>query len=360
MNTSKRPVATTMPARFPAAIVRAWGKLEVTEIPALPLGPYDAVCKIEVCSTCAATDSHLIEGTFPRTWCAEPPFVIGHESAGRVVAAGEKVRYFESGQRVVRPMWKPAEGQRPGGFGSSWGGFATWGIIRDVRAWAEDTSQPMPEHPWKASATLPEMPARDATLFVTWRDCMGCLLDIGVRAGQRVVVFGSGGNGLAFTRFATLLGAQVVLVGSPTRFAKATKLGAKACVDYRAKDVAAAVREALGGAGAEVAIEAVGAAGHLPQMIASLAEGGTLFLFGIAGDGQLPVNIFAGPGRYTIMRKNRDTEPVGHDAVLRYYQSGEIRPEDFCDGELPLARIAEAFEAIRRKEAIKIAITLPG
>ena len=37
---------TTMPSKFPAAVVRDWGKLEITDIPAFPLGPYDAVCRI--------------------------------------------------------------------------------------------------------------------------------------------------------------------------------------------------------------------------------------------------------------------------------------------------------------------------
>ena len=349
-------MTTTMPPKFPAAVVRDWGKLEITDIPAFPLGPYDAVCRIEACSVCAATDSHLVEGAFPRAWTSKLPFVLGHESAGHLVAVGPKVRNLKVGQLVVRPMWMP-DGGTHGGFGSSWGGFSTWGIARDTWAEAEDTGNPT-SYWWRNSLPLPEMPVRDATLFVTWRDTMSCLLQLGVKAGQRIAVFGTGGNGLSFTRFAHLNGAQVVVVGNPSRFALATRLGAKACVDYRGGDkVAPAVKDAFGGAGADLIIEAVGTAGHVPQMLASLAEGGQLFLFGVPGDLQFPGNLYQGPGRYTIVKKSAD-EWQSHGQVLTYYLSGQIKPEDFTDGEVPLAKINDGFAAIKRKEAIKITVNM--
>ena len=346
-----------MPGKFPAAVVSDWGKLEIADIPAFPLGPYDAVCRIEACSICAATDTHLVEGSFPRTWTSKLPFVLGHESAGHVVAVGPKVRRLKVGQLVVRPMWLPDE--RPyRGFGSSWGGFAAWGIARDTWAQAEDTGQPT-DYWWRNSLPLPEMPVRDATLFVTWRDTMSCLMQLGVTAGQRIVVFGTGGNGLSFTRFARLSGAQVVMVGSPQRFDIAKRLGASACVDYHGGEkVALAVKDALGGAGADIVIEAVGNAGHLPQMLGSLAEGGRLFLFGIPGDLQYPANLFHGPSRYSIVKKTAD-EWQSHGQVLTHYLTGEIKPEDFCDGVLPLEKINAGFDAIRRKEAVKITVMMP-
>ena len=70
-------------------------------------------------------------------------------------------------------------------------------------------------------------------MFVTWRDCLSCLNELEVGPGHRIAVWGSGGNGLAFVRFAALLGAKVVLVGNPTRFRRAEALGAIACIDYR-------------------------------------------------------------------------------------------------------------------------------
>jgi len=344
-----------MPEKFPAAVVSDWGKLEIRDIPSFPLGPYDAVCRIGACSICAATDTHLVDGAFPREWTPKLPFVLGHESAGRVVSVGPKVRKFKVGQLVVRPMWAP-DGHSYQGLGSSWGGFSTWGIVRDIWAQAEDTGQPI-DKTWQNSLPLPDMPACDATLFVTWRDTLACLMQLGVQPGQRIAVFGTGGNGLAFTRFARLTGAQVVSVGNPMRFERAMRLDANACVDYRDRAMTQAVKDAFDGASADIVIEAVGNAGHLPQMLGCLAEGGRLFLFGIPGDLKYPVNLFHGPSQYTIVKKSVD-EWQAHEQVLTYYRNGEIKPVDFCDGELPLEKINDGFTAIRRKDAIKLTIRI--
>jgi len=348
-----------LPSSFSGLIVRQWGKAEIASLPAFPLGEYDAACRILACSICAATDTHLVDGTFPRQWCAKPPFVLGHESAGRVVEIGPKVRNFKIGQMVVRPMWMP-ENFTYEGIGASWGGFSTWGIVRDTHACAQDHGQPL-EGQWLASASLPDMPARDATLFVTWRDAMGCLLSLDVRKGQRVAVFGSGGNGLSFVRFASLMGAQVVMVGSPTRFDLAERLGALACIDYRdAKKVPLAVKDVFQGHGADIAIEAAGNSAGVPQLVASLADHGKIFLFGLPNDLSFPGNFFDGPEQYTIVKKLHDTESVGHAAVLQYYLDGKLNPVDFCNGEVPFEKFQEAFAAIRRKEAIKLTLTMPA
>ena len=346
-----------MPDSFPAAVVRDWGKLEIADVFSFPAGPYDAVCRIEACSICAATDTHLVDGTFPRAWTSKLPFVLGHESAGHIVAIGPKVRRLQVGQLVVRPMWLP-DGRPYRGFGSSWGGFASWGIARDTWSQAEDTGSATDFY-WRNSLALPEMPVRDATLFVTWRDTMSCLMQLGVSAGQRIVIFGSGGNGLSFTRFATLQGAKVVMVGSPARFENATRLGATACVDYRGGDkVPSLVREALGGSGADIVIEAVGTGLDLQRMIKCLAERGKLFLFGLPADLQDKANLFDGPSEYTVVKKTAD-EWQAHGQVLKHYLTGEIKADDFCDGELPLDKINDGFSAIRRKEAIKLTVRMP-
>lgn len=343
----------SMPSPFPGAAVTARNRIEIVTLPGFDLGPYDALCRIEACSICAATDSHLVDGSFP--WTPAPPFVLGHESAGTVMALGEKVRNFREGDRVVRPMWAPDE-KRLGGYASAWGGFASWGIVRDIRAKAEDEGVKA-KGPWMNALPLPPMSACDATLFVTWRDCLSCLNELEAGPGQRIAVWGSGGNGLAFVRFATLLGAKAVLVGNPARFRRAESLGAVACIDYRSEKAMEQVKESLGG-GADAVIEAAGTASGLPQMLKSLAEGGKLFLFGLPGDLRYEVNLYGGPSRYSIMKKSSD-EWQSHAQAVGFFQSGQIQADDFCDGELPLDRIREGFEAVAGRQAVKLTVLLP-
>ena len=122
-------INSAMPKRFAGAVVTGKGKLEVREIPGFTPGEYDSVVRIESCSICAATDTHLVDGNFP--WRAPEPFVIGHESAGRVIAVGPKVRHFKQGQIVVRPQWYPPGGKLDG-LSHCWGGFAQYGIAGEV------------------------------------------------------------------------------------------------------------------------------------------------------------------------------------------------------------------------------------
>jgi len=174
-----------------------------------------------------------------------------------------------------------------------------------------------------------------------------------------VAVFGSGGNGLSFTRFATLRGAKVVMVGSSSRAQKALRLGAVAAIDYRAGDqIPSQVKEAFGGQGADLVIEAVGSGENLALMLQCLADRGRLFLFGIPGDLTSNANLFKGPAEYSVVKKTAE-EFQAHAQVLADYESGAIQPNDFCDGELPLEEINHGFDAIRRKEAIKLTILLP-
>jgi len=348
----------SMPATFPGAVVTGPGRLELCDLPALEPGPYDCVCRIEACSICAATDTHIIDGSFPAAWLPAVPFVLGHESAGRVTAVGSKVRHFREGQLVVRAMWRP-DSERAGGFASAWGGFASWGLVRDIRAMVNDTGCEL-DHLWADCLPLPDMPPADATLFVTWRDAMACVSQMGIASGQRVAVFGSGGNGLAFTRFASLMGATVVMIGNPARETHARRVGASALIDYRGETdaVAAAVRAVFGGRGAEFVIEAAGVPAAAAQGINCLDDDGTLFLFGITADQVFGADVMAGPARYRVMKKYTP-EYTAHGQVLTHYMTGRINAADFYDGTLPLDQIHEGFDCIRRREAIKIAIEMP-
>jgi Zn-dependent alcohol dehydrogenase len=105
-------------------------------------------------------------------------------------------------------------------------------------------------------------------------------------------------------------------------------------------------------------IEAVGSGHDLQRMIKCLAERGKLFLFGLPGDLQANANLLDGPAEYSVVKKIAD-EWQSHEQVLTHYLKGEIKAEDFCDGELSLDKINDGFDAIRRKEAVKLTVRMP-
>lgn len=98
----------------------------------------------------------------------------------------------------------------------------------------------------------------------------------------------AGGVGRLLVQWITAKGGTVIATaGSPEKCRIAEQLGASATIDYTAvDDVAAAVREATGGRGVDVAYDGVGKA-TFEASLASLRPRGMLVLFGGAS-GQVP------------------------------------------------------------------------
>ena len=149
-----------------AAVLREYGKLSVEEVPEIVPGDYDCLVQIVACGICNGTDSKLYHGQFPPH--GQPPSIIGHESVGRVIKVGPKVRNFAVGDMVYRPI---ARYDRPGNtcdLGFAWGGFAERGIITDGRAIVEDNPGTEMEYWWPFHRTYPaDIPAEDAIIMIT-------------------------------------------------------------------------------------------------------------------------------------------------------------------------------------------------
>ena len=86
---------------------------------------------MEACAICNSTDHKLMAGEF---FSGTFPMLLGHESVGRVVQVGERVRSFRVGDRVLRSTLRDGHVPYPGGR-SRWGGFVEKAIVTDV--WAE-------------------------------------------------------------------------------------------------------------------------------------------------------------------------------------------------------------------------------
>src|SRR6266542_296507 len=108
-----------------AAVVVKPGVLGVQGVPAPQVGDYDVLCEMLYGATCTGTDQHLIAGRFP--WPVRYPTVLGHESIGRVVAVGPRVRRFKPGDLVTRVGTPPPPGSA---LDVNCGGYAEYGIAR--------------------------------------------------------------------------------------------------------------------------------------------------------------------------------------------------------------------------------------
>jgi threonine dehydrogenase-like Zn-dependent dehydrogenase len=109
--------------------------------------------------------------------------------------------------------------------------------------------------------------------------------EVGLRAGQSLVIQGAGGLGLYAAAVARETGANVVMLeGSPERIALAERFGADHVVDLQrhptTDDRVARVRELAGARGADVVIELTGVPAAFTEALELVRPGGTVISIG--------------------------------------------------------------------------------
>ena len=327
-----------------ALVVSAPGTFAWQEVPEPEPGPYDALVAVEACGICSSTDRKLIDCRM--SWQARPPFVLGHEAVGRVVAVGERVRRFAVGDRVTRPVaWWPGEG--PMGIGI--GGFTERGIVRDHLAMAADgddslVGQYLPER----QVVIPGgLDPATAALGVTLAETASVLATLPVLRGRRVVVAGTGCVGLSFALWAKLAGAHVTILGRrESRLATGRELGADAAIDTRDPDWPHLL--ALSG-GIDVAIETTCDADIVTALEALLPAESAACAYGAPPDGR-----GYGPAWQVPAVREQDAWPWVADLLAR----GWIDPAWFITHSVAADEVHSAFDAVVRGEVIKAVVAV--
>jgi NADPH:quinone reductase-like Zn-dependent oxidoreductase len=204
------------------------------------------------------------------------PLVPCSDGAGEVVAVGGEVRRFRVGDRVTTCFFQayPAGAPTKDSIASTLGGPLP-GTLRTVGDFTEDGLVPTPAHlDDEEASTLP------CAALTAWN---ALVEQGGVKAGQVVLVQGTGGVSLASVQIARMIGAQVILTSrSSEKLERARTFGLLGTVDTSVHaEWSKAVRALTpGGAGVDHVVE-VGGAGTLAHAIRSLKPGGTASIIGV-------------------------------------------------------------------------------
>jgi threonine dehydrogenase-like Zn-dependent dehydrogenase len=338
-----------------AVVVYGLGDWQIAEIPAPVAGPFDCLVKIDACAVCTGTDSDLVYGHFP--WRSPYPFVLGHESTGLIVEKGAGVRHFQVGQRVTRPAG-PLAGETIAGIGSNWGGYAGWGLVRDVQAAREAGVEASGMH---ASSRVPVPAGVDpvsAALSINQREILSVTRRISFEAGSRVAVLGSGYNGLLFSLFCKHYGAgQVAVLGNPAfRERGLGRFQAGSFIDYKTPRAAGLVCRALGGSPTHV-IDAVGSLASLDLAGELLAPETAFGCYGVR-------DFNDSAGLRESLAKTHPTLDMGTDEAgcmdewHALWLEGFFAQPGMVDAVMPLVEIKIAFEILARREAVKIVLAM--
>ncbi|HXT22158.1 MAG TPA: NAD(P)-dependent alcohol dehydrogenase, partial [Thermoanaerobaculia bacterium] len=225
-------------------------------------------------------DLMMVEGRYnPR----QPlPLVPCSDGVGEVLAVGAGARGFAVGDRVCpifAPRWLAGEPDRER-MRTTLGGPLDGTLRERMTIAAEAVVRPPEQLSDAEAASLP------CAAVTAW----SALVEQGrLRAGETVLVLGTGGVALFALQIALLHGARVIVTSSSDeKLERVRSMGAWETVNYtREKAWGKRVRE-LAGDGVDHVIE-VGGAGTLAESLRAVRMGGTVHLIGVLAGGEASV-----------------------------------------------------------------------
>ncbi len=322
-----------------AMVATRWcepAELEYRDVPDPRPGPGEALVEVRAIG-CNFPDLLMVQGKYQ----VKPPlpFSPGHEVGGVVREVGPGVTRVRPGQRVLAML--------------RWGGYAEAVIAPVAHAY------PIPER----------MSFEEAAAFGLVYQTAYCALvhRAALQPGEWLLVHGAaGGVGLAAVQVGRALGARVIATASTAeKLEIARQAGAEVLIDYRTGEWVDRVKQATGGAGADVIYDPVG--GEVFDLSSKcIAFEGRLLSIGFAG-GQIPsiavnrvlIKNFSVVGVHWGLYQQRGSPLVDRwmEALFALYEKGQVRPVVWRT--FPLREAAGALAAIAGRESYGKVVLIP-
>ncbi len=335
----------------------------VDDYPVPQPGPGEILIKVGACAICGTDPKILAHG-----WPNQPPygrFIFGHEYAGTVVALGEGVTKFHSGDRVViEPhkgcgfcnncrdglytvclnYGKPETGHRHYGFTAN-GGYAEYACCH-----------------MNAAYSIPdEMSIDAAALMTTAATALYGIRRIGgIQSGETVVVSGPGPIGLTGVALARLLGAGTIMITGTRsdRLEMGLSLGADVAINVREQNVVERVWDLTEGIGADIALECAGTPQAAADAVEYTKKNGRIALIGIYSE-PVPLNGYKiVQWNITVSGSRAEGERSLAYALALLGRQTAIDLSPLITHVFPLSQIHAAFETAEKRlgGAIKIVV----
>ncbi len=257
----------------------AWDQLELRDVPEPSPKPGEVLLRVKAVGICGSELHGFIAHAARRT----PPSILGHEFCGEILSVGESVAGYKAGDRVgVNSVISCGQCpdcrdgnvhlcrenevfgmKRPGGFA-------------ELCAVPAETLLPLPASLTTTQGALLEPLANGIHAVSMLRQSFP----------ETVAIFGAGTIGLFALQAARASGA-IRLVSVDTHDARlevARRLGSSIILNPKKADVVASIRSMTGGRGADVTIDAVGAAETRRASVSAVRRGGEVVWLGLHDD----------------------------------------------------------------------------
>jgi NADPH2:quinone reductase len=268
------------------------------------------------------------------------PYDPGIEVGGRVVAVGPDVDSSLVGRSVVATT-----------VGNT-GGYAESALAEAGNVYPVPDGLPL---------------ERAIPVFQAGAAAVGILSAMRVAAGETVLITAAAGRiGSLLVQLAKAAGARVVAAASsPEKLVAAEEFGADVTVDYSTPDWVAEVKEATGGRGADVVLDAIGGALGEQALQAAADGAGRFGIYGFASGTWIPLDA------HQIVRRGLSViAPLGItfakppaeqradvEHALRAAASGTLVPR--VHATYPMERVHEAHTALESRRTIGALLLTP-
>ncbi|GAA0990788.1 zinc-binding dehydrogenase [Nocardiopsis tropica] len=320
--------------------------LVAREVPEPEPGPGQVVVEVAA-SNVMYLDTLVRSGWGLDHFPVEPPYVPGAGVAGTVVRVGEGVAPERVGALVVTDTGRAApEGGEPV---PPFGGYAQRVAV-----------------PASGLVDVPEGLAPEQALALLHDGPTALSLERsgGFGPGTWVLVLAAtGGAGSLAVQLAAAAGARVVgAARGPEKLALAREMGAEAVVDYSEPGWVERVREATGGAGADMVLD--GSGGDLGEAaVRAVADGGRFLSYGSAGGRFSEVDAGEAERRgievfgLFDLEDGKEGRSGAVRRILEMARSGRVRPH--VGLTLPLERAEEAHRALEERRVLGKVLLVP-
>ena len=341
-----------------AAVLEAIEELVVREVATPEVEAGGVLVRVHACAVCGS-DIRMFHHGNPRL---KPPAIMGHESAGVVVAVGKDVTKFKEGDRVAIGADVPC-GECAfceAGIGNNCqinyamgyqfpGSFAEYVHLNRIVV-NHGPVHLVPEHVSFDEAALAEP--------------LGCVLNAlelsDVRLGDTVVVIGAGPIGCMIIGVARLMGATQVIVvqRSRPRLEMAKRFGADVYICSSEEDAVARVLEETGGLGADVILTACPAPEAQVAAIRMAKNRARVNFFGGLAKDKSMVTLDTNVIHYKelFVMGAHGCVPRHHRQALDLIASGAVRAADFISHRFPLEQAAEAFATAESHAGMRVVV----
>lgn len=312
----------------------------------------EVLIRVRACGVCP-TDIRYIQGLKLYLPLGEESYgLTGHEWAGEIVEVGEGVKDLSVGDRIVADHILPCgmcafckQGKSNLCLNKK---YYFRGYAQYARAWAP-TALKIPPH----------VSYEEACLTEPLSTCLNTMEKLEIGLEDKVVIIGDGVIGMLHLQLAKLLGAEVIMIGHhDERLWVAKKLGARLVINSRREDVVNVVKEETGGLGADKVVVATSGKTALEDALKIIGPDGRIGVF--AGT-YPPVSIDLDPNRihYGEISVVGIMEHTLHhfERALELISKGLINVKELITHKIPLERINEAFEIVRRREGLKVIVS---